>query len=104
MPIEESIDQVDAGVVVKLRSAVGATMDDFQLSRQPKQFVPAVQFVRLIDRDLRVLVSVNHQQRRIVSIDMEYGTGQLCQRRVLFGLRPQQKLQRGNTDAESVRR
>ena len=52
-------------------------MDHLELNpfANPGIFVGAVQFVRLIDRNLRVLISVNEQQGRIFPIDMKHGAG-----------------------------
>ena len=50
---------------------MASAVDDFEFDRGFHAAIRAVQFVRLIDRHLRILVSMKQEQGRIVAIDMK---------------------------------
>ena len=79
-------------------------VDDFEFNRGFHAAVGAVQFVRLINRHLRILVSMQKKERRIKSIHMKDRAGKTSQFDNVRRLTTQQQLQCGNTDLQSVRR
>ena len=89
--------------VVERSSAVCCAVDDLELNRGIHLLVGAAKFKRLVDGHLRILISVQQEQRRVVSIDLEYGTGQPRERRKIVGLATQQYLERRHTNAQPVR-
>jgi hypothetical protein len=46
--------------------------------------------MRLVDRHLRILVAMNHQQRRIVAVNMSHWAGKLCKLWLIARLSTQQ--------------
>ena len=79
-------------------------MNDFELNWRLRLLIGPVQLMRLIDRHLRVLVSVQKEQRRIVAIYVEDRTGEAGQREDIRWLATQQKFQRGDTNGQAMRR
>ena len=102
--LKESCDAADLSRVVKLLAPVTASVDDFKLNRKLQLLVQPVKFVRLINRDLRILISVNQQQRRVFSVNVENGTGEFCQFREFYRRASKQQVQRRDTNAQSVGR
>src|SRR5438093_10743244 len=79
-------------------------VNDFELNGRLHLLISTVQLMRLVDWHLRVLISVHQEQRRIVAIDVEDGTGEARQGENIRWLATQQKFQRGKTNLQAVRR
>ncbi len=58
---EETLDDTCALVVEERLAAVGSAVHDLKTDVQTDTFVSPVQFMRLIDGNLRILVSVDDQ-------------------------------------------
>src|SRR5580765_2698517 len=90
--------------VVERGPAVCRAVDNLELNWCVHLFVSATKFVRLVDGHLRILITVQQKKGRIVSVHMEYGTGQPGERRKRVGLAAEQKIERGHTNLQAVRR
>src|SRR5438045_2515474 len=103
MAIQKSFDDGHAWLVVKDSAAVRGTRDNLQLHRSFDFLISAVQFQGLVHRHLRVLVSMNQQERRIFSIYVEDRTRQPGESRNIIRLTTEQQIKRGHTHAQAVR-
>ena len=90
--------------IEKRGAAMRGTMDDYELHRAVNLFICAAQFVRLIDRHLRIPISVEEEQGRIIRINVENGAGEMGYCRKVVGLTTEKQVERGNPDAQTVRR
>ncbi len=77
LQIQEPLHKLLALFVKKDLAAVLAARDDFKITRSLELFVFFCQLARLFDRNLRVLVAVNHQQRWICCVNVLGWTSQL---------------------------
>ena len=73
-------DQLHSLGVIEFDSSVRSPVNHLELHAigDSRRLVGSLQFVRLIDGNLRILVSVNQEQRRIVCVDVKHRTGQFC--------------------------
>ncbi len=66
-------------IAVERAPSVRRPVDDIECDVEPLLLVRTYQFVCLVDRHLRVLIPVQKEERRIVSVDVENRTGKLGQ-------------------------
>ena len=78
--------------VVERSPAMCRAVDNLELNRGAHSFISATKFMRLVDGHLRILITVQQKKGRIVSIHMEYGTGQPGERRKRVGLAAEQNI------------
>ena len=63
--------------IEELWRAVFGTVNHLEVDRQFVLLVDAMQLVRLIDWHLRILITVQQKQRRILRVDMKHRARQL---------------------------
>ena len=63
----------------ELIATMSRSMHDVEVDIEPTRRIRTLEFVRLIDRHLRILIAVKKQQRGIGPVDMEYRAGELCE-------------------------
>ena len=102
-PVKESLYHGVALGIVKHGSAVGGPMKDLEGHVQFQRPITAVQFVRLVDGHLRILIAMQQQERRIGSIHVKHRAGKLGQFLHLIGRIPKQQLQCRHAHTEAVR-
>ncbi len=78
-------------------------VDHFELHGRFHFLIRAEEFERLVDWHLGILVAVQQEQRRVVAINVEDGTGKPRERRRVRGLVAEQAFQRGDTDVQAMR-
>ena len=88
--------------IEKRGAAMRGPVDDDELHRAIDLFICAAQLVRLIDRHLRILISVEKEQGRISRIDVKNGAGEMGYCRKVIGLTTEEQVERGNPDAQAV--
>lgn len=82
---------------------MGRSVDDLKEDGEIQASVFAVEFVRLIDGHLRILVAVNENEWGILSVDVENRASQLGGLGSFVGLAAEQKFECGNSHAQTVR-
>lgn len=87
LPVQERIDRAKHSIGKKLISAVRGAVEYFKPNRQIKPSVLAVQFVRLIDRHLRVLIAMHDKQWWVPGVHVRHRAGKLGQVWLGFWLR-----------------
>lgn len=88
MNLQELPHQILALLIKKALATVLAAVYDFEFKRSAKLFVFASQFMRLVDRHLRILIAVDDEQWWIGGIHVLDWTGEFGQLRRIFRLRP----------------
>ena len=82
---------------------MGSPVHYVESDRKPKALELAVQLMRLIDRHLQILISMQQEQGRVRAVDMEDWACQHRQLPLLLGLATEQELQSRFPDAQSAR-
>src|SRR5437762_9058319 len=103
MPAQEILYYFQTFRVIERSSAVRRAVDDLELNRSIHLLVGAAKFMRLVDGHWRILISVEQEQRRIISIYMKYRAGQPRERGKIIGLAAEQQLERGHTNTQAMR-
>ena len=78
MLVQEFFHDLKARAFVKNSSSVRSAVHDFERGFQAVSLVRSMEFVRLVNGHLRILVSVEKEEGRIGGIDKENGAGELC--------------------------
>ena len=102
MLVQERLHYRVAFLVGELWSTVRRPMDYLELNLHVPFFVGVVELVRLVDGHLRILVSMQHQQRRIGRIDVEHGAGETRQTLFVLRLTSEEKVQGGYAHTETM--
>ena len=76
MMAQPSFDGGRAFSVVKYGATMGRSVDNDELNWSARFFVRAGELVRLVDGHLRILISMQEEQGRIMTVDVEDGTGE----------------------------
>lgn len=102
MTSQKALHDCQAFRIVECRPAMRCAVDYFELNRRLHLLASGVQFLRLIDWHLRVLISVKQKQGRIVTIDMEDRAGEASERENVGGLAAEQEFERWNANLQTV--
>lgn len=87
---QEALDDCQPLRVVERCAPMGRARDDDELNRGACPLISRAELVRLVDWHVRILVSMQQQQRRIVAIDVEHRTRQASQIRKILRLPAEQ--------------
>ena len=93
----------DALVVIKRIPAMLSSMQGYKRNIQSGFLVLSQQFDRLIYGHLRILIAMNHQQGRVVYVDMKHGTRFLGDGRNILWTTANKELKGGDANAQTVR-
>ena len=104
MAAQKGVDSFQQLSLEEFGAAVCAAVKHFKLDGEPVLVIATVQFVRLIDRNLGVLVTMDQEERWILGVHVEDRAGKFGAFGVVFWLGPQQQLQCGNSNSQTVRR